>query len=471
MKLKKSLALVLLVAFCTVFLTGCRCEPSEYKWEIVEVTRDVTFLNGKTEKMAMGRYVNGTNPVGIHNGMVNIDFSPDGTVVFEPVDGEVLHGTYTYKHNGFADTSFAIAFENGETITDGNAWDGWGQPSITFTFRGASYWFGAWRDGYDEESYLQDIQYNIQYLRNHDKTASIYDATIELTENGTKAIFENGELDLYADVLGLQAVHITGNDEYIVLDELRAGECLLVLSQMWSETLEEYADSAVVYYIDPYPTPPTVEDLSLDMAKKLPWLTEAIANYKNTEIRITASATKLPVGFTEYHQYIRDPAAVLAYLETLNGWKLFPESDPTYGELMENNCSQYLISVTVGAQTYGFRVIQDYLIVGEELYSFMDGSTVKRFPGIDYNEAVMTFKTVDETKVYDGKEYLYTLTGFWQDLEFVIDKETHSWTTAQETRTLVCDFGEVTVYDAVHFRYKGQNYVVAGNKDFSALFA
>ena len=470
MKLKKCLYLFMLVAFCAAFLTGCRCEPSEYDWEIVEVTQDVTFLNGKTEKMTAHGHVNAMNPVGFHTGVVNIDFSPDGTVIFKPVDGETLHGTYTYKHNGFADTSFAVTFENGETITDGNAWDGWGHPRITFTFRGASYWFEAWRDGYDEERYLQDIQYNIQYLRNYDKTGNMYPATIELTENGTKAIFENGELDLYADVLGLQAVHITDNDEYIVLDELRAGECLLVLSQMWSETLGEFADSAVIYYIDPYPEPPTVEDLSLDMAKKLSWLPDGIANYENAEIRLTASATNLPVGFTEYHQYIREPEAVLAYLERLNGWKLFPESDPTYGKLMENNCSQYLISVTVGDRTYGFQVIQDYLIVGEELYSFMDGSTVKRFPGIDYDSAVKTFKTVDETEVYDGKVYLYTLTGFWQDLEFVIDEEKHHWTTAQDTRTLVCDFGEVTVYDAVHFRYKGQNYIVAGEKNFSTLF-
>lgn len=470
MKLKKSLALIILAIFCTAFLTGCRCEPSEYKWEIVEVTRDFTFLNGKTEKVTVNSHINSANPVGIHSGIVNIDFSPDGTVTFKPLDGEVLHGTYTYKHNGFADTNFSVTFENGETITDGNAWDGWGQPQITFTFRDTSYQFEAWRDGYDEERYRQDIRYNIQHLRNYDKTANMYPATIELTEAGAKATYEDGEIDLYADVLGLQAVHITDNDEYIVLNELREGECLLVLGTMRSATLGEFADSAVIYYIDPYPTPPTVEDLSLNMAEKLSWLPEGIANYENAEIRITASATKLPVGFTEYHQYIREPEAVLAYLETLNGWKLFLESDPTYGELMENHCSQYLISVTVGDRTYGFRVIQDYLIVGEELYSFMDGSTVKRFPGIDYDSAVMTFKTVDETEVYDGKVYLYTLTGFWQDLEFIIDPETHNWTTAHDTRTLVCDFGEVTVYDAVHFRYKGQNYVVAGEKDFSTMF-
>jgi len=470
MKLKKCVVLVMLAFLCAVFLTGCRCEPSEYDWEIVEVTREVTYLNGKTEMATMGGYMNHSNPVGIHNGMVNIDFTPDGTVVFKPLDGEALRGTYTYKHNGFADTSFTITLENGETITDGNAWDGWGQPRLTFTFRGVSYWFGPWSDRYDEEWYRQEIQSNIQSLRNYDKTASSYAATIELTENGAKAVYENGEVDLYADVLGLQAVHITENDEYIVLDALREGECLLVLSPMWPEKRGETVIGAVIYYIDPYPTPPTVENLSVDMAKRLPWLPDAIANYENTQIKITKSTTNLPVGFQEQHQYMVDPEAVLAYLENLNGWKLLPESDPTYEELEANNCSLYVVRVTVGERTYAFRVVQDYLVIGGELYLFMDGSTVKQFPEIDYNSVVNTFKTGDRTEVYDGKVYMYTANGIWLDLEFVVDTEEHHWTTTQETRTLVCDFGKVTVYDGTHFRYKGQNYVVAGEKDFSALF-
>ena len=62
------------------------------------------------------------------------------------------------------------------------------------------------------------------------------------------------------------------------------------------------------------------------------------------------------------------------------------------------------------------------------------------------------------------------ITGLWKDLEFAQDTEEHDWVFAQEKRKLVCDFGEVTVYDAIHFRYKGQNYVVAGEKDFQALF-
>ena len=81
-----------------------------------------------------------------------------------------------------------------------------------------------------------------------------------------------------------------------------------------------------------------------------------------------------------------------------------------------------------------------------------------------------TFRTAGEILVYNKDVYLYSATGFWQDLEFVIDTEKHNWTFAQETRTLVCDFGEVTVYDNIHFRYKGQNYIVAGEKDFSEFF-
>jgi hypothetical protein len=39
-----------------------------------------------------------------------------------------------------------------------------------------------------------------------------------------------------------------------------------------------------------------------------------------------------------------------------------------------------------------------------------------------------------------------------------------------EFRGVLYEFGEITVYDAKHFWYKGQSYVIVGDLDFGFLF-
>lgn len=467
MKRKKWLFGIAFALFC-IMLSACRCAPYETKWYIQQATFEKSFLNGNKVEVTVGNHAYYAQPDALYDGNAHIQFYEDGTVAFQPIDGAALTGTYTYSHNGFKDTGFRITFSDGSEVTDGVAVSYYGGRELSFTHRGVCYAFGD--RGYTSEGEHQENIAQIAYvMRSPYYTDRFPTATTTKGENGkwqiTEVVPTEGEpLDIYAEGLALEAVHITANNEVILLDDLMEGECFVV---MYEDMVGmQKVSHAVFYYVDPLPKEPTVEDMTLGIEEMLPWLPEVLQKYESTQIKITSSATNLPVGFTEYHQYLRDSEEVRQYLENLNTMRLWSEEKKDFS----GNHKKYTIQITVGEEVYAFTSIEDYLVIGEELYQFMDGDRVAKLPNIDYSQAVKTFVTADKTEVYNKKTYLYSVTDFWQDLEFVIDTEEHNWNFAQETRTLVCDFGEVTVYDNVHFYYKGQNYIAVGNQDFSQFF-
>lgn len=475
MKGKKLLLVVLLALFC-VMLSACRCAPCEVLWRISEATFEKTFINGQTVKVTRYNYGHYSQPDGLYDGNAYIRFEENGTVVFRPLKGELLQGTYTYSHNGYQNTHFQIEFSDGSGVTDGECGSYYGSSELKFTYQGVSYGFTdhAFTDEEDHQVHMDQIAYD---LRNDFCTERFH---LTATTKGEDGRWQMGEvipegedapIDIYAEGFTLEAVHITEDDEVILLDDLMEGECFCVVLRDYNSYDKESKTlkvcGAILYYVDPLPKEPTVEDMTLKMEDRLPWLPEALQNCENAQIKITSSATNLPIGFTEYHQYLREPEEVRQYLIALNGMGLLPEQE---AQNFTGGDKQYTVRVTVGEQTYAFCSKGDFLVIGEQLYRFMDGDRGVQLPDIDYSKAVQTFRTAGEIQVYNKDVFLYSTTGFWQDLEFVIDTQEHQWTFTQEPRTLVCDFGEVTVYDHTHFRYKGQNYVVAGEKDFSALF-
>ncbi len=465
MKGKKLCLAVVLGLFC-ITLSACRCVPHEVLWRISEATFEKTFINGQTVKVTRQNHGHYSQPDSLYDGNAYIRFEENGTVVFRPLNGELLQGTYTYSHNGYQNTGFQITFSDGSRVTDGVAGAYYGSSKLKFTYQGVSYVFTdhAFTTEEDHQVELDQIAYD---LRNVDFTRGFLSATTTCGNDGKWQLAgEEISMNLYAEGFTLEAVQITETDEVIFLSDLKEGDCFVVL--LYDYTVQPKAIcGAILYYVDPLPQAPTVEDMTLKMEDRLPWLPEALQNYENAQIKITFSTTNLPIGFTEYHQYLREPEEVRQYLKALNGMGLLPEEE---AQDFTGGDKQYTVRVTVGEQTYAFCSKGDFLVIGEQLYRFMDGNRGVQLPDIDYSKAVQTFRTADETKVYNKDVYLYSATGFWQDLEFVIDTEEHNWTVAQETRRLVCDFGEVTAYDAIHFRYKGQNYVVAGEKDFFAFF-
>lgn len=472
MKGKKLLLAVLLMLFC-ITLSACRCAPYEVLWRIGEATFEKTFINGQTVKVTRSNHSSYGQPDGLYDGNAYIHFEENGTVVFRKLNGELLQGTYTYTHNGFQNTLFQMEFSDGSRVTDGVAGSYYGFSELEFTYQGVSYAFTD--HAYTTEEDYQDDRDQIAYdLRNLTYADMFVPAVTTRGEDGkwkiTDVIPQGAEkpLDIYAEGFTLEAVHITESDEIILLDDLMEGNCLCVILYDYT-TGTRKPSGVIIYYVDPLPQEPTIEDVTFATAEKLSWLPGMLQNYENAQIKITSSATNLPVGFAEYHQYLRDPEEVRQYLENLNALRLWPEEEPID---ISGGYRKNIVRVTAGEQTYTFVSIGNYLVLGEKWYQFIDDDgRVVSLPDIDYSKAVKTLRTdTDLTEVYNKKEFLYSVTGFWKELEFVIDTEEHNWTFAQETRTLVCDFGEVTVYDNIHFRYKGQNYVVAGEKDFSALF-
>ena len=73
-------------------------------------------------------------------------------------------------------------------------------------------------------------------------------------------------------------------------------------------------------------------------------------------------------------------------------------------------------------------------------------------------------------ELYDGDVFL-GYTNILAELEYIVDTNNdYAYTTLHDTRTLICEFGEITIYDATHFRYKGQFYLVSGDVTFAEFF-
>ena len=72
--------------------------------------------------------------------------------------------------------------------------------------------------------------------------------------------------------------------------------------------------------------------------------------------------------------------------------------------------------------------------------------------------------------VYKNNEFLGYVS-ILEDIEYIIDpNQDYDYTSLHDKRTLITEFGELTVYDETHFRYKGQFYLVVGETTFEQLY-
>jgi hypothetical protein len=63
MKKHKIYLLLLLISLCLILLCSCRCDPAECQWYLLEMTDDLSFANGVTEKLTISGALIFTNPL------------------------------------------------------------------------------------------------------------------------------------------------------------------------------------------------------------------------------------------------------------------------------------------------------------------------------------------------------------------------------------------------------------------------
>ena len=77
-------------------------------------------------------------------------------------------------------------------------------------------------------------------------------------------------------------------------------------------------------------------------------------------------------------------------------------------------------------------------------------------------------KAEDITEIKFTKEFTHL--PHLTNIEFVVDTEEHGYAPSTPHWIYTFDFGEITVYDETHFRYKGQNYVVVGDINIDLIY-
>lgn len=269
MKKIKVLLLISLVSVISLLLCSCPCYPNTFDWGISGVGWKETLINGNTANFGMYDFRTEMHPLAVHNGMTYIDIKWNNKVVFKPLDSdEELIGRYEVDYHTDYRTYFTITFENGEKTENGNAathglnlgnGDTFGAV-MSFKFRGLGYSFSA---GYEDESltieeYEKDFDRFIAKLRSEDNMFK--KGSIELHNNGAKiygdVLHSYKESDeLYRSGLIVRAVQITADNELIILDELKSGECMYINYVFYDS---DYSSTVMrqgymIYYIDPLP--------------------------------------------------------------------------------------------------------------------------------------------------------------------------------------------------------------------------
>ena len=245
MRILKNMSILAILIVCLLFLCSCTCDPAAHNWYIVGIYHDVTYANGQTIRTLTTSNVYTHQPVGISSDDVNIRFYEDGRVEFKPYNSGMLYGTYTLKHNGIQDTSFTVVFDNGERIDDGYAVSYLYGKDVGFTFRGVFYDFDyTSRDTRTAEELREETRGFVEYIRRNISYFNEGVVTLD-ADGGTLSSEELDEdIDLFAEGYAVTAVHITDNNELVILDELRDGECVFVYSD----------NGVVIYYVDPLPS-------------------------------------------------------------------------------------------------------------------------------------------------------------------------------------------------------------------------
>ena len=173
-------------------------------------------------------------------------------------------------------------------------------------------------------------------------------------------------------------------------------------------------------------------------------------------------------GYNHSYNLIAEQDLITQILDTLANISVY-EVDAPNDEFLSELYAFETISIidTSGAlDKIEISKIYDRIKIGEKWY-YHHGD----FPKFIYDGSYCRFTANDYTaEVYRGNEFLGK-TDILYNLEYIIDpNQDYSYSFSHDARMLVCEFGEITIYDETHFWYKGQFYLSVGERSFVELF-
>lgn len=473
MKKVKILFVISIIFILAFLLCSCNCDPGDHIWYIVRVKHDVEYANGQTIKTWTTANVHEGQPQGIHNGNVNITFYEDGTVVFNPLDSdEELHGTYTLKHNGFfKDTNFTITFANGEKTTNGKAASYYGGSDMEFEFRGVNYVFTDRANGStDKEEYIRRMEWLAHDVR--EKANGLYDGYVTLENSGAKLTYEYfdkvKEIDLYQSGFMVTAVQITAENELIILDALKDGECICYTFD-YDTREDEEPYRAVVYYVDPLADDlPPEEPRRYTLVEIVPELQYYIENPDSILLKLFKEHIPAIEGEFNEHLYISGADNIDIWLgRFFDGSVTFIEDERPLD--IDDQHFRYIMKLSDKSGEHTNVIIRyecGMIYRNDKWYSIIGD-----FPTWYGGDPALSFSCKNYSmRIWLGgaHEGYYSING----LEFKEDKkQDYEYPETQNICVLVGDIGEITVYDETHFYYNGKYYIVTSEKNFSGLYS
>ncbi len=466
----------ILAALFLITLTSCRCEPSTVEWHLVEVSEELTFANGAAAEMTFNGYCGLTSPFGEYASAerCQVEFSEDGGFRMS-LDGEELSGSYTYRHNGFSDTSFTVTLDTGESFS-GTSVSFYGGNRLEFEFRGTRYKFNERSDdSYTREEQKDDEEWLIHQLREYIEGSdgvnnySFNPAQVILSGEDYILIYNGEEYNLSADGTLVWCALLDKDNVLTNNTELVSGDCYFRLSEnthIRGEDGEYYSPKLFwIYYIEPIPEEPgEPEPKTATLGELYPWIL-----YDGIDsIKLTSHTQNLPAGYTKYHAYLSGEE-LFAYIDDLQKLELreIMSEYELYEYYLVNGGRETVTTVTAFAegQEYTLEFIAE--VVFDELMWAADG-----LPEFPYDTATKSFITyTDEITVIDREgDRVGEYTGMLESVEFTVCHDDHGYTTLTPYLTVQTDFGELTVYDTYHFWYKGQSYACTEEHNFGFLF-
>jgi len=453
-------------------LTACSIVPYRFQWAISSVECDVTYSNGNTFKTSLsGQSINLFNLTVIHSETTYIKFFEDGTLVFKPIYSEEMKGSYKCKNNGIENTTIYITLENGDNI-EALGVGSFYEDIVRFEYNNIEYEFSA--DNYDicesQEEFNKQLKLLAEELRYYEENSKYYSfltpCIIKLNESSeAKLISDDGEIDLYAENLGVIAIRVTDNNEIVYLDSIKAGECY------YYGNFHEDANSIInIFYFDPLPKHEEENPIDYSLFDIIPEL-KAFYNddtKQNVVIKMSHELVNIDPGFNHSYNLITEQYTITQILDILANTSVY-EVDAPNDELLNELYVLETISIidTSGVlDEIEISRIDDRIKIGDKWYYHYGD-----FPQFIYEGSYCRFTANDYTaEVYRGEEFLGK-TDILYNLEYIIDpNQDYSYSFSHDARTLACEFGEITIYDETHFWYKGQFYLSVGERSFAELF-
>lgn len=456
--------LLLATAFvCLFLLCSCSCYPSEFTWGIYGIHRDVTYVNGQTIRTFTTSNVYESQPVGISSDDTYIKFYEDGRVEFKPIDSEPLYGTYTLKHNGFRDTNFTVAFENGEKIEDGYAVAYLYGNDLNFDFRGVTYEFNNGHDTKSNEELDNRAEWLIKDVRNVGNY--LYHGEVTLDDEGGKLSSEklDEDIDLFTEGRRVTAVHISADNKFTILGELRNGECVFAYDDA-TIVDDKRITGVVIYYVDPLPEelPPEgqIEYGILDIIPEFEYYME---HPENTLLKLTREHKPALAGEFNEHLYKTEGEDVAFWINHLAEITLIESEEPRYD--IEEQHIRYIMRFEDKTEEHNIVIVnfeRGMIYRGDKWYF------CSTFPTWEGGRKVYSFSCMNYSmKALNGGVGYYSIYG----IEFKLDpNQDYEYPEDHYIRRLEGEVGEIALYDATHFYYNGYYYLVTSEKDFTSAY-